>query len=225
MEEKNMQSQIDQINHKLDLVLQYVDQQRLKTQEIEDLVKDVSIVGNDMFKATVNELDNKSVELDTEQLLMLVTKLVKNVGNLNQVVSMFESMNDLMKDLGPVFTSISFDVISKIGEFEQKGYLEFLKESGKILDSIVSHYSVDDIRKLAGNVTLILDLMKNMTQPQVLEPINNAVKVFGSMSMDDTPSYSLFKVMREMNKPEMKKGLGFMVTLMKNIAIQNNQKS
>ena len=122
MNQIEIQDQISDINKKLDVVLQYVDQQRLKTQMIEDLVSDVSLVGNDIFKATVEELENKSVELDTDALMMLLVKLIKNIGNLNKIIGMMESMSDLAADLSPILRHLSMDVIDEIAELEKKGY-------------------------------------------------------------------------------------------------------
>ena len=48
--------------------------------------------------------------------------------------------------------------------------------------------------------------------------MNNAVKVFGSMDTGEIPEYSIWKLMREMNSPEMKRVLGFTVTLMKKMS-------
>jgi uncharacterized protein YjgD (DUF1641 family) len=60
--------------------------------------------------------------------------------------------------------------------------------------------------------------VKSLTQPEMLKSINNAVTVFSSLEMEEVPSYSIWKLMGELNKPEMKKGLGFMVSFMKNLA-------
>ncbi len=48
MEEKSMQIQITELNQKVDLLLEYVNEQRLKTNQLEDLVSDLSIVGKDV---------------------------------------------------------------------------------------------------------------------------------------------------------------------------------
>jgi uncharacterized protein YjgD (DUF1641 family) len=52
----------------------------------------------------------------------------------------------------------------------------------------------------------------------MLKSVDNAVRVFSTLEMDDIPSYSIFKVMRELNQPEMKRALGFFVTFMKNLS-------
>ena len=54
MEEKELQTQISELNQKVDLLLEYVNQQRLKTNQLEDLVADVSIVGKDMYDSAVD---------------------------------------------------------------------------------------------------------------------------------------------------------------------------
>jgi uncharacterized protein YjgD (DUF1641 family) len=55
----------------------------------------------------------------------------------------------------------------------------------------------------------------------MLKSVDNAVKVFANLEMEDIPEYSILKVMREMNKPEMKKALGFFITFMKNMSRNN----
>jgi uncharacterized protein YjgD (DUF1641 family) len=42
------------------------------------------------------------------------------------------------------------------------------------------------------------------------------------MDIEEAPSYSIFKLMRELNQPEMKKALGFFVMFMKNLTSQND---
>lgn len=81
MTENNIQTQIDDINRKLDFVLLNVNEQRLKRVMVEDLVADLSIVGIDLFRNAVYELDNQGIELDVDQLKIMFFKLIKNIGN------------------------------------------------------------------------------------------------------------------------------------------------
>ena len=117
---------------------------------------------------------------------------------------------------------VLIDTTKKLHEFEQKGYFEFLREFGQIIDNIVTHYAVEDVRMLADNVVVMLDTVKNLTQPDMLKSIDNAVKVFGNLEVEDIPQYSVFKLMREMNKPYMKQAMGVFVTFMKNFSKNYN---
>ncbi len=211
------QVQIKEINQKLDLLLENVYQQRLKSEMIEDLISDVSIIGKDAFESSVDILDKQGVELDGEALQLMFFKLLKNANNFSMILNMFESMVDLMKDLGPIAKETGYDIIEKFHALEQKGYFEFFKEAIKIIDNIVTHYSVEDVRLLADNIVTIMDTLKNLTQPDMLQAMNNAVNIFKDLDPTNVPEYSVWKVMRELNSPEVKRGLGFVITFMKNL--------
>lgn len=214
----SVQQQINEINQKLDLLLGYMNEQRLKSETIEDLVSDVSIISKDAFTSVVYELDKQGMELNVDDIKTLAYKLIRNVNNFSQVMDMFESITDLLKDAGPMVTEAGIDFTNKLHEFEQKGYFEFFKELTAIMDNIVTSYSPEEVRALADNVVTILDTVKNLTQPDMLNAINNAVSIFKNLDTESIPEYSLWKAFREMNTPEMKRGLGFIMTFLKNLS-------
>lgn len=218
----NTSKQIAELNQKVDTILEYVNQQRLKSQSVDDLIEDVSIIGKDVYDSTVKALDDHEVILDPDELRELGIRVAQNVGNFNAILDTLGSALDLMRDVGPIANEVIIDTTKKLHEFEQKGYFDFLREFGHIIDNIVTYYTAEDMRMLADNVVAILDTVKNLTQPDMLKSVDNAVKVFAHLEMEDIPQYSIFKVMREMNKPEMKRALGFFMTFMKNLSKNNS---
>ena len=57
----------------------------------------------------------------------------------------------------------------------------------------------------------------------MMKALNNGFKIYGSIETENVPEYSIFRVLREMNQPEMKRALGFFVTFMKNMASNTNK--
>lgn len=209
--------QLKEINQKLDLLLENVNQQRLKSEMIEDLINDVSIIGKDAYETSVEKLEEQGVELDGEALQLMFFKFLKNIDNFSMIMNLFESMVDLSKDLGPIVKQTGYDVIEKFNELDQKGYFEFIREAFKIIDTIVQHYTVEDVRMLADNIVTILDTFKNLTQPDMMKAMDNALNIFKNLDTTNVPEYSVWKVMKELNTPEMKRGLGFVLTFMKSL--------
>lgn len=224
-EEASLQEQINIMNRKLDLVLEEIQLQRQRRQEVEDLVTDLQYVGNDMFKSTVNELDHYGVELDTEALKDLFFRLIRNLGTMNELLDKAESMNDLLKDIEPVVTQMGMDGIKKMHELEQRGYFEFLGELSNVADNVITHFSKEDVKLLAENVVTILETVKNLTQPDMLHSINNAVMVYKNLDVGIIEEYSVWRVMKEMRTPEMKKGIGFLIAFLKNMSKDKNSKT
>jgi len=215
MSEETIQLQIDAINRKLDLILEEVYAQRESRQSLQDLADDMSIIGKDIFKNTVIQLDKAGIEVDPEALTGIGLKLIRNLNNINEFLEMLESINDFMKDVGPIIHQVGLDTIHKLHELEQRGYIDFFRELSKSLDNIVTHFSADDVRALSDNIVFIMETVKNVTQPDMLKAINNALAIYKNLDMDNVEEYSIFKALMEFRKPEMKKGIGFMITFLK----------
>ena len=221
MAEKDLQKQIDEINVKLDAILECATAQKLRSERMDDLMEDVNIIAKDAFRSTVEELERQGVQLNWDDLKFLSLKLMKNVGKVSYLIDTFESLYDLMQDLGPVANEMLIDMIRRMHTLEQKGYFEFIAELTRAMDNVVTHYSGEDVRLLADNIVTVLDTLKNMTQPEMLQAMNNAVNVFQKLEVEDIPEYTLWKAMKEMRSPEMRKGLGFMITFLKNLSNEN----
>lgn len=85
----------------------------------------------------------------------------------------------------------------------------------------MQHFSAEDIHALGDNVVYILETVKRITQPDMLQAINNAIIIFKSVETENVPEMGLWKMMRELNTPEAKRGLGFLVTFLKNFGEKN----
>lgn len=187
---QDLQAQINQVNTKLDTLLEYVNSQRLKTEMIEDLVADVSIVGKDVFDTAVKELDNQDIVIDTDELKLLLFKLIKNIPNFRMMVDMFESVNDFVKDASPIAREVIIDLIKKLHELDEKGVLISLTNT-------MNHLS---------NPTLI----------KSLEHITGALSRVQPDEMLDNKS--MFKLARELNSSEVRRSLAYTLRLVKEIA-------
>jgi len=204
-EDINIQMQIDALDKKMDMILGYVQQQNLQSKMVEDLVSDLSIIGKDAYDSTVIELDKRQVEIDPSELTGLAVSFLRNIGNIKTV------MDTLANE-------VIIDFTKQMNSLEQKGYFDFVREIGPVIDNVVKGFSPQDLKELANSIVSILSIVKEMTQPEVLNTMQNAIKAFNSMETETVPSYSVWKLMKEMNSPEMKKALGYGITFMKNVS-------
>ncbi len=217
MDNKNIQEQMNELNQKMDLVLESLNQQNRKTEQVEDLYADLQIVGEDMFDTAVFELENQQVELDMDQLKHLGLKLLTNVEDITVMLTLFESMVDFARDAGPLIREWIIDATKRLNEFEQKGYFEFFGELGRLVDNVVTHFSKEDVASLADNVVLIVETIQRMTQPEMMKSVQKVLEAYNELDIGKIPEYSLFKLIKELRKPEMKKSMGMMVSFMENL--------
>ena len=198
MNENNIQQQIDEMNGKLDLLLHHVSEQRAKSETVEDLISDLSIIGKDVYDSTVEELDNRKVEIDPAELTELGISFLRNIKNVISMMDTFESMVDLTKEVGPIANEVIIDISKKLGEFEEKGYFNFFRDAVLVMEKII--------------------------QTDIMKSANNVVSVYSSLQNEEIPNYSMWQIVKEMKSPEMRKSMGFMITFMKGLSQTNTIK-
>jgi uncharacterized protein YjgD (DUF1641 family) len=182
MSEKNMQEQINELNRKLDLILERIEEQHRNREEFDDLVSDLSIVAKDAFHQTVVTLDKAQVDLDHSGVPMLLIKLLQNIDTFYEMLEMLESAKDFMKDLSPILHQMGLDAVNKMNEFEQKGYF---------------------------------DIVKNLSQPDVIAALSRTSKAIAEIKMDDTlDNKSLFGILKQLNSPDVRKSMSYALRLL-----------
>jgi uncharacterized protein YjgD (DUF1641 family) len=220
MATQNLELQLQAIDKKLDLITEELAIVRRQRQEFIELKEDLTLIAKDVFSTAIEELEDIAPFVQTGDFLHLLKKILQNTQNITMVMTKFESGLDFFSDAKPVGKELFNDALEKLDEMDQKGYFLFIKELFNVADKVVSHFTVDDITLLGDNVITILETVKSLTQPDMLEAINNAVGIYQNLDPKDTPEYSIWKVMRELNTPEMKKGIGFIITFLKKITAE-----
>jgi uncharacterized protein YjgD (DUF1641 family) len=218
MNELSIQEQIDSINRKLDRILEEIDLQQRHRREMEDLKADLTRVGKDLYQTALVELEDVHDSLNTGDILYLGKKVLRNISTITATFEQLESIRDFFQDAAPLARDSFIDVMNKLDEFDRKGYFAFMKEVGKVLDRVITAFSVEDVRSLGDNVVTMLTTVKNLTQPEILHSINNAMAVYKNLDITVQDDISLMALLREFNSPEAKKGMAYALRVLKAVA-------
>lgn len=222
METKDIQTQIDSVNRKLDIILEEIELQRKHRREMDDLKDDMMRIGKDLYDTAVSELEEVHDQIQTGDILYLGKKLLRNIKNITKTFEQLENTKDFIQDFSPISRELFIDFMNKLDEFDRKGYFQFMKELTKVSDNIVTSFTVQDVKDLGENVATILNTIKSLTQPDMLQTINNAVSVYKSLDINVDEKVSTYRLLKELNKPEMKRGLAFAIQFLKNLSEVHN---
>ncbi len=221
MATKNIEKELADIREKLDFVVAQLQAQQRRQQERDELKHDVTLIGRDIFQTVVTELDEVAPYFDTRDLVHLLKKLLRNVRNLNRMMDQLESVMDFLDDAKPIQKEAFGQLLHKLDELDRKGYFDFFREASKIVDTIVTCFTVEDVRLLRENITSILLTVKNMTQPEMLGAMNNALGFYRKMDIEVEKDVTFREILRELKDPEVKRGLFFMLEFVKSMANTN----
>jgi uncharacterized protein YjgD (DUF1641 family) len=139
------------------------------------------------------------------QLLAEINRKLDEVSRVTEDLSrQLESLHDLREDLVPIAHEGLMIAYRKLSALEQEGVIDFLRESSAVFQTIATSFSRQDVKALGDNVVHILETVRNLTQPEVLDLADKT-----SRALREAPSAPLGRIglMRSLRDPEVRRGL------------------
>ena len=229
--------QLGEINRKLDLLAQsmlvlgqqvnYLQEQaeisRRRQQTIDDLLADLTPVVKDMYKAAEEQLAEMQQFVQLEDLTLLAKRVARNTRNIDEVLDHLESGLDFVHDAAPLTKDMMTEATAVLSEMERKGYFGFVRQGAYVMDQVVTSFGEEDVKQLGDNVVLILNTVKSLTQPEMLNLVNGLMAGFHAAEAEadagrlDT---GLLGLMRQMRDPEVRRGLAITLETLKRVSQQ-----
>jgi len=217
-----MDPSVAELNRKIDLLTNQVaflteeaQQQQRRRQEWQELQNDLVPIASDVFRISVNELEEVESYVQLEDILRLFKRLLRNTHNLEQMLDQLESTMALFQEINPLTQDAFVTLMTSLDEAERKGYFAFVRGGIGVMDKIVTSFSEEDIEQLGDNVVLILQTVKEMTQPEIMSMVQNSVEILREDEPEENPS--LFSLMRQLNDPEVKRGLSKTLSVLRTV--------
>ena len=195
---------------------QIVERQR---QDRSELVRDITPIANQAFHMAIEQLEEVQEYIDLDDLLRLAKRLLRNGRNLEKMLDQLESLADLMDTLSPLADDAFGKAVEVMAEMEKKGYFEFAQGGMRILDNVVTSFTEEDVNRLGDNVVLMLNTVKDMTQPEILTFVRNTLLV-AEKEIDQPVDISMIGLLRQMRDPAVRRGLALTMRVMHVIGSQ-----
>jgi len=202
-----MDASLQELNQKIDLLTtqvaflneqaQYAERQRLERAE---LVRDITPLANQAFELAVEQLEEIQEYIDLDDLLRLVKRLLRNGRTIDRMLDQLESLEDLIKTVGPLADDAFGKAVDIMADLEARGYFSFAQGGKKLMDSLVSSFSAAELDQMGifANHTL-MDIKQELEKPV------------------DVSYMGLFKQMRD---PAVRRGLALTLRMVQVIGTQ-----
>jgi uncharacterized protein YjgD (DUF1641 family) len=206
---------IDELTKQVAFLTEEAQKEQRRRQEWDELKNDLTPLAGDMYRVAVRELAEVDGYFSSEDVLRLMKRLIRNTRNLEQILDQLESFAAIWQDAGPLTQAAFLTLMNRLEEAEQKGYFTFIRGGIDIADQVVTTYSEEDVRQLSDNIVLIIDTVKEMTQPEIMTLMRSTAE---SLRDEEPPeNVSLFSIIRQLNDPAVKRGLSKTLTVLSNV--------
>jgi len=213
---------VAELNKKIDLLTTQVAflteeamRQRSRQQEWDDLKSDLIPVSNEAFMLAVQQLEEVEQCVRLENILEFVKRLARNTCHFQEMLDQVESLMGFWEDFSPLSRDVFLKVMNQMDEMERKGYFAFLQTMLEIGDDVVTSFSEEDLQNIRQTVVPMLETLKELVQPEVVEKLQRSVAV---LKEDEPRDASLFTLIGQFNDPAVRRGLAKSLQALKAVA-------
>jgi len=200
-----LNQKVDVLTTQIAFLTEEAQLQRRNRQDWDELKNDLTPVANEVYQLSVRQLDEIESYVQLEDILRVTKRLVRNTRNLEEALDQLESFSDLAREMGPLSDEIMLTVMTRLSEMEEKGYFSFVQGGMAIMDEVVSNFTEEDVQQLGENIVLILQTVKEMTQPEIMTLMRTSANVLRDEQVPE--KVSMLDIVRQMNDPEVRRGL------------------
>lgn len=185
---------------------------RERRQEREELMADLTPLAGEAYQYAVRQLEQVDQYATVDDMTHLVKKLLRNLKNLEELLDRMESVKELVDEVTPLTQTGVITLMEALQDLEQRGYFGFIRSGTKVMDNIVTNFTEEDVSALGDNIVLILQAIREMTQPEVMTMLRDTAATVREEEVPDSITWR--ELVRQMRDPATKKGLArLMLTL------------
>lgn len=207
-----LEQKIDQLTAQLQFVEAELREQRVRRSQWDDLREDLAPLTMEAMSIASRELEEIQEFTQADDLLRLVKRLLRNVRNIEQTLERLESAMDLVEDVGPLSREAFATALQLLDDADRRGYFAFARASLGVVDQVVANFTEDDVVQLGDNIVLILETVKEMTQPEIMAVLYRMIEAMqrqqAAMQVEPDEPPSTWQLLRRMRQPEVRRGLG-----------------
>lgn len=213
-ETSSVEERLDMLGAQIAFLVEEARREREQRERWSELSHDLAPLARQAMDSAARELG--VVDVSLEDVLHLGRTLLAALPALDAAIRQLESLGELGRDVAPLSTLAMGALTERLQLMEEKGYFDFARSGLGIVDRIVTGYTEEDVEALGDNIVLILDTVKQMTQPEVMGMLRRTVVTVREAEEPAEPP-SLFAILKEMRDPTTRRGLARVLTMLRSV--------
>lgn len=222
-----MQPELMELNQKLDALtaqVAYLTEQAQAAErsraEREELVHDVMPIAKDALNLATVHLQDVEEYVRLDDLLRMLKKLVRHGPQLEALLDQLDAVFDLVETVNPIALEAVTKATTMMDELERKGYFAFGESGLRLVDNVVTSFTKEDVDRLGDNVVLLLNTVKDMTQPEILTFVRNTLAA-SEKALEEPVNTSLGALLSQLRDPQVRRGLALTLRILKTVGAQS----
>jgi len=223
----DLEAKLDALTEQVAFLAEEARSARQRREMWAELTDDAMPIAENALGLVSKELDALTADAQLSDLVGLVRRLIQVAPLLERTLASVESFSELFGDVMPI-TDQAFEIITdRFQSADQKGYFTFAKAGMGIADRIVTNFSEEDVNALGDNIVLILETVKEMTQPEIMAALYRMIEAVQrqqqSIEAESGEPPSLIALAKQVRDPDVRRGLGRAIDTLRAVSESDEQ--
>lgn len=206
-----LEGKVDAMSTQLDIVVSELLEQRVRRERWAELLADATPLAGEAMALASRELEDVQEWVEPADMLRLLKRIVRNTNNIEDAIVKYESAMEFIDDVGPLTSGAFLKMLELFEEYERRGYFEFASAGLGVVDRVVTNYTKEDVEALGDNVVHMLDILKDLTQPEMLAVAERLLDVVQhqqeAAALEPAEPPSLLALAGKMRDPDVRMGM------------------
>lgn len=204
---------LDQLTAQVAFLVADAERRNAERERWSELSHDLAPIG----RQAMGTLTDTFGELDTslEDLAGFARTMVGALPTLEAAMSQLGSLAELAETVSELSGPALGMVTDRLAVADEKGYFAFARAGAGIADRVVTSFTEEDVQALGENIVLILNTVKEMTQPEVMGMLRRTIHTVQEEETGEPPS--MLALVKEMRDPQVRRGLARMLAALRSM--------
>lgn len=217
-----VEERLDRLSAQVDELVLEMRRQRESREQWAELTHELAPVTRDAMDVASRELEALSRDVTIEDATEFLRTMARSLPKLQAMLVALDSVTELGAEITSIAGAGVSTVSDRLADAERKGYFTFARHGAAMVDQVVTSFTEDDVRALSENIVLILNTVKELTQPEVMGLLNRTGVSLQHIDDDvDAAPPSMLALVKQMRDPQVRRGLGRTLALLRTVGGEN----
>ncbi|MCP3857780.1 MAG: DUF1641 domain-containing protein [Actinomycetia bacterium] len=221
---ERLEAKVDLLTEQMSMLTAEADIRRRQREMFQDLTADLSRVGEGAMELATREFESLGETADVGDVVRLIRRLVEVAPTLERAAATLDQAASFIDDVAPLGTDALALLTDRLADAEERGYFAFAGAGAGVIDRIVTDFGEDDLVQLGDNVVTILETVKEITQPEMLDLLGHMIDAVRQqqrrviVETDEVPS--LWSLARQARDPDVRRGMARALGTLRAVSVE-----
>ncbi|HEU0034338.1 MAG TPA: TusE/DsrC/DsvC family sulfur relay protein [Kofleriaceae bacterium] len=132
-----------------------------------------------------------------------------------QLAERQRAREELVEEMTPIAREALGQAIERLDALDKAGVFAFAAEAGRVGKRVLDNFTPDDVRQLGDAIVTILDAVRALTRPEVMQIASDAAAALQAGA--DAKPLGAFGAIRATRNDDVQKGLGLFISILRSI--------